>query len=143
MLSKQDYWFFEKAKKASAISDYPKIHVGCVASYKGNIISVGCNTNKTHPRQEYYNRYRCEDDFDHNCLPKMHAEINCLNAIRHSDIQFSKVKLYIYRSRNDRAFGIARPCRSCMAAIRDMGIRHIYYTTNDGFCYENVEGVKE
>ena len=33
---------------------------------------------------------------------------------------------------------MSRPCPSCMAAIKDMGIKHIYYTTNDGFVYENL-----
>lgn len=69
---------------------------------------------------------------------KLHAEINCLNSIRHLDINFSKVKLYIYRSRCDQEYGMSRPCSSCMAAIKDLGIRHIYYTTNDGFAYENI-----
>lgn len=71
---------------------------------------------------------------------KLHAEINCLNSIRHMDINFSKVKLYIYRSRCDQEYGMSRPCPSCMAAIKDLGIRHIYYTTNDGFAYENIRG---
>ena len=34
--------------------------------------------------------------------------------------------------------GIARPCPSCMAAIRDIGIRDVYYTTDDGFAYERL-----
>ena len=34
---------------------------------------------------------------------------------------------------------MARPCPSCMAAIRDLGIRDIYYTTNDGYVYERLE----
>ena len=52
---------------------------------------------------------------------------------------FAKVKLYIYRKCHDRPFGIARPCPSCMAAIKDFGIRDIYYTTNDGYAYEKLE----
>ena len=34
---------------------------------------------------------------------------------------------------------MARPCPSCMAAIRDLGIRDIYYTTNDGYVCERLE----
>ena len=49
------------------------------------------------------------------------------------------MKLYIYRIRKDQPFGIARPCPSCMAAIRDLGIRDIYYTTNDGYVCERLE----
>ena len=97
---------------------------------------MGCNTNKTHPVQKFYNRYRQPSDY---MLPKLHAEISCINQIKHLDINFSKVKLYIYRIRKDQPFGLSRPCPSCMAAIKDLGIRDIYYTTNDGYAYEKIE----
>lgn len=71
-------------------------------------------------------------------LPKLHAEIRCINKIKNLDINFSKVRLYVYRIRRDRPFGLARPCTSCMAAIRDLGIRDIYYTTNEGYSYEHL-----
>lgn len=136
MISNTDYRYFKKARQVALISDYQKVHIGCVAVYQGNIISIACNTNKTHPMQKYYNRYREESDV---MIPKLHAEINCLNQLKHLNINFSKVKLYIYRIRNDRPYGMARPCPSCMAAIRDLGIRDIYYTTNDGYVYERIE----
>lgn len=134
-MTKSDYRYFIKARQAAKISDYQKVHVGCVAVYQGQVIGIGCNCNKTHPRQKYYNKYREEDD---KMLPKLHAEISCLNSIRHLDINFSKVKLYIYRIRNDRPTGMSRPCPSCLVAIKDMGIKHIYYTTDDGFAYEQI-----
>lgn len=109
-----------------------------MAVYQGNIIGIGCNTNKTHPVQKYYNKFREENEVDI-LLPKLHAEMNCLNYIRHMNINFARVKLYVYRARNDRPYGMSRPCPSCMAAIRDLGIRHIYYTTNDGFAYEKLK----
>lgn len=137
MLSRSDYRYFKKARQAALISDFKNPHVGCVAIYQNSIIGLGCNTNKTHPIQNYYNRYR--DDFEEPFVPKLHAEINCLNSIRHLDINFRKVKLYIYRTRHDQEHGIARPCPSCMAAIKDLGIRDIYYTTDDGYSYERVE----
>lgn len=139
MLSKSDYRYFSKAHQAALVSDFNKTHVGCIAVYQGNIIAIGCNTHKTHPTQQYYNQFRKIRYDANNYLPKMHAEINCLNAIRNMDINFSRVKLYVYRIRQDQAFGLSRPCASCMAAIRDMGIRQIYYTTNDGCVYEKLE----
>lgn len=69
----------------------------------------------------------------------MHAEIHCLNVIRNMDINFAKVKLYIYRIRKDQEFGLAKPCATCMAAIKDLGIRQIYYTTDDGYVFEKLE----
>ena len=134
-LSRADMRYFQKARQAAEISDYKRTHVGCVAVYQGNIIGIACNTNKTHPMQKYYNRYRYHPQTSY-FYPKLHAEINCISSIRHLDINFSKVKLYVYRTRCDQEYGIARPCPSCMAAIRDLGIRHIYYTTNNGYAYE-------
>lgn len=137
MLSKSDYKYFSKARQAALISDFYKVHIGCVAVYQGNIIGIGCNSNKTHPIQNYYNKFRLSQE-QQNFVPKLHAEISCLNSIRHLDINFSKVKLYIYRIRCDQPHGLSRPCPSCMAAIKDLGIRDVYYTTNSGYCYERI-----
>ena len=145
MLRNVDYRYFNKARQIADISDYNRIHIGCVAVYKGNVIAIGCNTNKTHPVQKYYNKFRNPDgeDISMIVLPKLHAEINCINQLRHMNVNYSKVKLYIYRICNDRPHGMARPCPSCMAAIKDLGIRDIYYTTNDGYVYERLENIKE
>lgn len=138
MLYKSDYKYFEKARLVATLSDFRKTHIGCVAVYQGNIIGLGCNCNKTHPTQKYYNKYRKQSD---SMLPKLHAEISCINSINDLDINFSKVKLYIYRIRKDQDYGLSRPCPSCMAAIKDIGIKDIYYTTNDGFSYERIGNV--
>ena len=136
MLRNIDYRYFEKARQVASISDYNRTHIGCVAVYQGQVIGLGCNTNKTHPTQKYYNKYRKPSD---SMLPKLHAEISCINQIKHLDINFSKVKLCIYRIRKDQPFGLSRPCPSCMAAIKDLGIRDVYDTTNDGYAYEKLE----
>lgn len=139
MIYNTDYKFFDKARQAALISDFHKTHIGCVAVYQGNVIGIGCNCNKTHPMQKKYNKYRKQSDF---MLPKLHAEISCINSTQHLDINFSKVKIYIYRIRKDQPYGLAHPCPSCMAAIRDLGIRDIYYTSNDGYVHERLEKCK-
>ena len=53
-------------------------------------------------------------------------------------VDWSRVTLYVCRLRNDRPYGMARPCPACMAAIQSLGIKHIVYTTNDGFAVENL-----
>ena len=65
-------------------------------------------------------------------------EISCNQFHPTSGYRFFQSKLYIYRKRNDKPYGMSRPCPSCMAAIKDLGIKHIYYTTNEGFAYECV-----
>ena len=113
MFSNADIRHFKKAKQVATVSDYRKVQVGCVAVYQGQVIALGCNCNKTHPAQKFYNKYRLESE---DLLPKLHAEINCLNQLKHMDMNFSKVKLYIYRLRKDKPYGMGRPCPSCMAA---------------------------
>ncbi|MGN0382772.1 MAG: deaminase [Eubacterium sp.] len=135
MLFTKDYKYFKRAKEIAMISDYRKIHIGCIAVYQGRIIGIGYNSNKTHPIQMYYNAYRISSD---SLLPKLHAEIHCISQLKNMDINFSKVKLYIYRIRKKQPYGMARPCPSCMAAIRDLGIRDVYYTTDDGYTYEKI-----
>ncbi len=139
LIRNSDINYFKKARKIASISDFSRTHIGCIAVYQGNIIGMGCNTNKTHPMQKYYNRYR---EYSEKFTPKLHAEINCINQAKHLDVNFSKVKLYIYRIRKDQPFGMARPCPSCMAAIKDLGIRDIYYTTNDGYVHERIKNIK-
>jgi deoxycytidylate deaminase len=135
MLRHSDIKYFDKARRAATVSNYRKTHVGCVAIYQGQVIGLGCNCKKTHPVQQFYNKYRRQSD---DMLPTLHAEISCLNQIKNMDINFSKIKLYIYRIRRDQPFGMSRPCPSCMAAIKDLGIRDIYYTTDDGFYHEKI-----
>lgn len=126
--------YFEMTKKVAMNSEFNKTHIGCIAVYKGKIIGSGFNSDKTHPMQYHYNRYRQSNNM--NLLPKIHAEIMCLSNIKGLDIDFKRVKLFIYRIRNDQPFGIARPCPACMQAIIDMGIENIYYTTDVGYAHE-------
>lgn len=139
MIYKNDYKYFFKARQTATISDYHKIYIGCVAVYQGNIIGIGCNCNKTHPTQKFYNRYRKSSD---SMLPKLHAEISCINSIKNLNVNFAKVKLYIYRIGKEQPFRLLRPCPSCMVAIKDIGIKDIYYTTNDEYVYERIGDMK-
>ena len=57
-MKKNDIKFFKKARKVALLSDYKKVHIGCVAVYQGQIIGIGCNLEKTHPIQAHYNIFR-------------------------------------------------------------------------------------
>lgn len=135
-MTKADLKNFGRAAHAAELSDYKKTNVGCVATYQGQVIGMGFNTNKTHPLQKHYNTFRGIYEGHGDVRHKAHAEIMCLNQIKDIDIKRNKVKLYIYRKRKDIPHGISRPCPACMAAIREFGIENIYYTTDDGFVHE-------
>ena len=101
---------------------------------------MGCNLSKTSPVQKKYNRernYSINASFLRtNCL---HAEVNCLNKIKNLDIDFSRANLFVYREHKDGTTALARPCKACRAFAKDLGIKHIFYTTEDGYAYERIE----
>ena len=117
------------------MSDYNKVHIGCVAVYKNHVLAVGYNTNKTHPLQKKYNRYR-NKTYVGEFTQKLHAEMSCIMQIKDMDIDFSKVELYVYREDRNGNLAMCRPCGACMKAIEDLGIKKIHYTTNSGFANE-------
>ena len=107
MIRNSDEKYFEKARQAALLSNFKRTNIGCVAVYKGHIIAIGCNVCKTHPMQKKYNRYRKPRYMDRERIPGIHAEMHCLKVIQHMDINFSKVKLYIYRIRKDQPHGLS------------------------------------
>ena len=136
-MNKQDMRFFKAAAQCAEKSDYERVRIGCVAVYKGKIIAEGFNTYKTHPNQKKYDKFRL---FHGNARRShnMHAETNCLNKIDKDDYNTSKIKVYVYRKRKDIPHGVSRPCPACMQQIKDLGIKHIFYSTDSGFAEEYI-----
>lgn len=91
--------YFEETRKAALCSEFDRVHVGCIAVYKGKIIAKGSNSEKTHPIQMHYNRYRTMRGVNTQVLPKVHAEVKCLVNLKNMEVDFRKVKLFIYRIR--------------------------------------------
>ena len=47
-----------------------------------------------------------------------------------------KVKLFVWRDRKSPC--ISKPCAACERTLRDLGIKHVFYTGNDNFVEEEV-----
>ena len=131
---------FQFAKNMAQMSDFERQKMGCVVVYKNKIIGMGFNSMKTHPLQKEYNKVRFNEDRSPHCI---HAEMHALLPIRYMDVDWSKVRVYTYRlCREDRSRGaLARPCPSCQAFMRDLGIKHIYYTTSTTPVHEVLDMV--
>lgn len=112
-------------------SPYHRLKVVAFLIYRGKIVNFGTNSEKTSPMQFKY-RQRTHLANIENFLDKEHAEINCLRRVYLGDFDVKRLELVIISKRNDNSFRLARPCCTCMAAIRDIGISNVYYTTNDG-----------
>lgn len=132
--------FFDKARHASYLSDFPRQKLGAVMAIGNKIIADGYNTIKTNPVQKEYNKYR---NFTYNTRNNgsVHAEMMCLIRTRNmDDIDWSKVSIYIYREYKNGHPALAKPCPGCLAALRERGIKdcNIYYTT-DQIPYESLK----
>jgi len=133
-LTKSHRAYFKAAKAVSEMSDFERVKIGAVAVYSHRIISSGTNSMKTNPLQKKYNIYRYSKDMGHT----LHAETQCLlPLIGRKDIDFSRVSLYIYRAHKDGTLALAKPCASCMALIKELGIKKVYYTGNGSYISEN------
>lgn len=134
-LTKSHRAYFKAAKAMSELSNFKQHHIGAVAVCGHKIISSGHNSTKTNPFQKRLNAHRFDVDTNHT----IHAELACLlPLINRRDINFSDVSLYIYREHKSGDLALARPCASCEALIRSLGIRNIYYTGNKSYISEEI-----
>lgn len=133
---------FKIAKEEMFLSDYSgQARVGCAIFYKGALLARGHNSDKTSPLQERYNTYRYKDSGNRYLPAKNHAELAALKKIRWLDIDFSLVDIFVYRELKDGKIAMARPCPSCMAFLKKMGVKTIYYTTPDGYSKERIDRI--
>lgn len=135
-MTKKQKSFFEAAKIVSTMSDFDRVHIGCVVTDGSHrIISSGCNSTKTHPLQKQLNKERFDLDSNHS----LHAETAALLPLMKEDVDFSRVEIYTHRNFKDGRLAMARPCVSCMKLIKDLGVKKIWYTTTDGYACEYVD----
>jgi deoxycytidylate deaminase len=134
-ITKSHRAYFKAARAMSELSNFKQHHIGCVAVSGHKIISSGYNSCKTNPIQKRLNVHRFDVDTNHT----IHAELSCLlPLINRRDVEFSNVSLYIYREHKSGDPALARPCASCEALIRSLGIRNIYYTGNKSYISEEI-----
>lgn len=139
MYSRIKGWF-SVAAEVSKMSTYSGAHVGCIAVQSHRIVSSGYNTCKSDPLQKELNAVRFTDDETSCCNHSSHAEVMCIKPLIQSKCEsLSKVSLYVSRVRKDGSTALARPCKSCMKAIKDSGIRWVYYTGDSEYFKEDVE----
>jgi len=137
IITSKDKFYFRTAAQLANFSTYKKQSIGCVIVYRNKIISTGYNKDKTDPLQKLYNIHR---HISLDSPPKCHAETVAIkHLIGAENINWNMVSLYVVRIKHSGNYGLSRPCQSCMQLIKDCGIHHIYYTTDNGYAYEFLE----
>lgn len=146
MFNSFDKRMFHAAKTEAEKSTFNRFKVGAVITYKNRIIGQGHNSDKTDPMQQRYNElYRNFNNVDGSYIKhSIHAEISAIKSIPYvvgKEIDFSKCNIYIYRicKGKPKGYGLSRPCPACANALRDIGIRNIFYTDNYGLSYLRLD----
>lgn len=131
--------YFNLARNACNYSDFTKVKMGAVLIYKGKILSIGWNSNKTSPLQQELNKFRNFEKDVSLTKNSIHAEVACIAKVKDLNIDWGRVSIFVYRIKKDGSPGYARPCEGCQTLIKSIGIKNIYYTTNDGWCFEKMK----
>ena len=134
-LGKSDRAFFKVARDISFLSDHPCRH-GAVLVDGHKIISSGYNS-----------QTRCstiqkniDDRFFNECCHRgtLHAEVDALLPFIRKHQSLPNAILYIYRENKLGETSLSKPCPRCMKIIKDLGIKKIKYTTENGFVVEKI-----
>ena len=124
---------YELAKSASLNSDFYKCHTGAVAIYGNKVIAYGWNSEKLSPMQAKYNT-RTRGFDGHKYRSTIHAEMMVVNKIKYLDIDFSQVRIFVWRGQDFPE--LSKPCKACEKAMRDLGIRKVFYTGANSYISE-------
>ena len=112
-----------------ASSSLSKKKVGAILLHKNKVVAKGVNQEtKTHPLQAKFAEMVGLSEKIY-----LHAEISALvsNRSRCDTIVVARLGGHSHDELRN-----AKPCPVCSLALKQAGIQHIYYTTNEGFLYE-------
>ena len=123
---------YQLARLASENSDFGRNKTGAVAIYNNKVLAIGWNSQKTSSLQANYNQRRGFDSYYYRAT--MHAEMMVISKIRYLDIDFSQVRVFVWRGTDVPK--MSRPCVACEAALRDLGICKVFYTGDNSFISE-------
>lgn len=119
---KRDEKLLRLAYRHSLQSKHKFPMVGLLAQGK-RVISIGVNSDKTHPKQTPRKNSNGTSYGRH----QIHAERDCLLRAPYEQIDGST--LYVLRRLSTGITGLAKPCYVCEKLIFDTNIRRVVYTT--------------
>ena len=110
--------------------DRTKKHISLILDKKGNVLSIGCNTFRTHPEAAKIG-YRYNE---------VHSELDAFLRLDRNVRNAKDLILLNYRFNRFGDFRSSRPCVKCMPWCSAI-FKTIIYTTNNG--YEIFSGDEE
>lgn len=105
-------------------STFHRTRVGAVITKGGRIFSTGFN------ELRYYRKLPTKKPWDNSLHAEGKAVMRLLRTGRQTDL--INASIYISRVKKDGTPGLAKPCKFCEELIRAVGIRKVFYTTDEG-----------
>lgn len=106
--------------------DHPKCAGQSVVAYLGfkNRYVIGYNQYKSHTMQK---KYSTNSDRIY-----LHAEINSIEKFLRHHIEIWRATMYICRISQGQLV-LSAPCSGCLRAIVAFNIKHVYYSSPEGY----------
>lgn len=127
-ISDRDRWFIRLAHKLAQDSlPHAGARVCAILAHRGEILSVGFNSSKSHPFQARYRKN------PHAVF--WHAETAAINnAIKRDNSRFlTRSTMYVLRLTHAGNTALSMPCEGCARAILEHQIPRVLYTSGEGF----------
>jgi deoxycytidylate deaminase len=97
--------------------------MGAVLFKGGSVVNVGFNDYRYSSKfRKYYQKKGRR--------PTLHAEQSAILGVPLDTL--SRSSLLVVRVRSNGELGLARPCESCIKMLAAVGVKRIFYSTNDG-----------
>tara|TARA_R110000824_G_scaffold100088_4_gene237930 strand:- start:12440 stop:12877 length:438 start_codon:yes stop_codon:yes gene_type:complete len=120
--SKKTDRLFGLAKNVAYNSPYGKIRHGALLVKGGSVKNAAFNKENY---SSFGTRFRSIDRGH----ATVHAELGCILGIPRSVTTGADV--YVCRVNKEGSFRISKPCAMCHAALKHVGVKRVYYTTNE------------
>ena len=114
--------YFDLTKNLAFNSQYGKIRHGAVLIKGGSVKNVSFNKDK---HSSFGDRFR-DKNRGH---ATVHAELGCILGLSRNVTSGSD--LYVCRINKNGEFRYSKPCSMCHDALKHVGVKRVYYTTND------------
>ena len=129
-VSKSQKKKFDVAKAASIYGEHETAKIGAAIFKRGELISVGFNSYKTHTLFNDISNPYIKSTY------VLHAE---MAAILKSRRDLSGCDIYVYREyKKNGSIAMSRPCIACYTALKEAGIKYIYFTSKEGYHKERI-----
>jgi tRNA(Arg) A34 adenosine deaminase TadA len=110
------------AKNVAYNSPYGKLRHGAVLIKGGSIINISFN-------KENYTSFGTRFRNPSRGHATVHAEIGCILGMSRNVTTGSD--LYVCRINKEGEFRNSKPCSMCHEALKHVGVKRVYYTTNN------------